>query len=290
MTATGGRARTLAAVVAVIVCSASPAGFTDELPDFMRKWEFGLNVEEDDGPDYFADLILPVYRHPSGERVVFAEPRVRYADGDYLFNLGAGVRQLVDRRRWLLGANLFYDYETDWSHYRLGAGLEALSSYAEARFNTYWGLSGERLVEEAAAFQITEDPVNGFDVELGMPVPYYSRVKLFYGLFLYDHRNSDDRTGWRLRTEYKPAPFLVIDGLMSNDTKSNVDWGMTVSLRIPLGPNAPDAVRSPLALDETAFPDSDVTERLWDLVERHHEIVVERIRKGGLDIEVARGT
>jgi hypothetical protein len=84
--------------------------------------------------------------------------------------------------------------------------------------------------------------------------------------------------------------LLVIDGLLSNDTKSNVDWGMTVALRIPLGPNAPERSRSPLALDETAFPDSDVTNRLWSLVERHHEIVVERASTGGLNVQVGRGT
>lgn len=290
MTASLRRALYVVGGVVTLMALLVPPAYSDELPDFMRSWEFGINVEEDDGPDYFADLLFPLYRHPSGERAVFVEPRVRYADGNYLFNLGGGYRQLVAERAWLLGTNLFYDYETDWLHYRIGMGLEALSAYAEARLNTYFGLSGERLVEDRGSVQITEDAVSGFDVEAGMPLPYYSRIKLFSGLFWYDHRNSDDRTGWQLRVEYKPAPFLVIDGLLSNDTKSNVDWGMTVALRIPLGANAPEQLRSPVLLDEQPFPASDVTDKLWSLVERHHEIVVERIQKGGLDIEVARGT
>ena len=49
---------------------------------------------------------------------------------------------------------------------------------------------------------------------------------------------------------------------------------------------------SPLKLDKVMFPDADVSDRLYTLVERHHEIVVERYREnlGAVTVEVARGT
>lgn len=257
----------------------------------MEHWEFGMNVEEDDGPDYFADLILPLSRAPDDERVLFVEPRLRYADGEYLFNQGVGVRQLVLNRAWLLGANMFYDYESQYSHYRLGWGLEALSSYAEARSNFYLAMSQQRLVQQEGSTPIIEEAVDGFDVELGAPIPYYSPLKVFGGFNWYNFEKFNNRYGWTLRTEYTPFPFVVIDWLLSNDTKGNVDWGATIAWRIPLGGNDPRTARSPLHLDERAFPESDASRHLFRLVERRHDIVVERRREvGGVSVEVARGT
>lgn len=257
----------------------------------MEGWEFGLNVDEDEGPSYFTDILLPLYRDVDRTRTLFVEPRVRYGDRSYVFNSGLGFRQLAFDRAWLLGANLFHDYETERSHYRLGWGLEALSAYAEARTNMYIGLSQRRLVEETAAGNTFEEAVNGWDFELGAPVPYYSRLKLFGGYNFYNFEEFKNRYGWTFRVEYKPFSCLVIDGLLSNDTKSNIDWGMTVALRIPLGRVSPQSWRSPLRLDEEMFPDSDAGEFLYNLVERHHEIVVERYRETGtIIVEVGRGT
>lgn len=269
---------------------AAPVG-AQSIPDWMEHWEFGMNVEEDDGPDYFSDLIIPLYRPPDDTRVLFLEPRAKLADGEWLFNLGAGLRELILNRSWLLGANMFYDYETQYSHYRLGWGLEALSSYAEARSNFYLALSQQRLVEESGSVLTIEEAVDGFDVEVGAPIPYYSRLKLFGGFNWYNFEKFNNRYGWTLRAEYTPVQTVVIDGLLSNDTKGNLDWGMTVALRIPLGGNDPRKARSPLRVDETAFPESDASQHFFRLVERHHEIVVERRREtGGMSVEIARGT
>lgn len=260
-----------------------------QVPDWMERWEFGVNVEEDDGLDFFIDPLIPLYRHPDDERLLFLEPRWQFADETHLFNLGGGVREVVLDGQWLLGANMFYDYETSHSHYRLGWGLEALSAFAELRSNVYLGLSQRRLVEENAGGNTFEEAVNGYDLEAGIPVPYYSRLKLFGGFHWYNFEKFKNLYGWRIRAEYTPVPFIVIDGLLSNDTKSNVDWGMTVAFRIPLGSNAKSPLRSPLMLDETPFPDSDARKQLFGLVERHHEIVVERYREtGSVTVEVSR--
>lgn len=268
--------------------------FAGSIPDWMEHWEFGMNVEEDDGPDYFADLILPLYRHADDQRVVFVEPRLCHTGGEFLINLGGGVRQAVLDQTWLLGANVFYDHDLQDSHYRVGWGFEALSTFAEVRSNVYLGVSRERLVEESAAGNMFEKAVDGVDVEAGIPVPYYSRLKVFGGFNWYNFEmlTFNNRYGWTLRAEYTPVPFVVIDGLLSNDTKSNVDWGMTVALRVPFGGNLQqEKVRSVLALDATMFPTGDARTHLFRLVERHHEIVVERRRETGtMTIQVARGT
>lgn len=260
-------------------------------PDYMKHWEFGMDINEHQGPKYFSDLIFPLHRNANGQGVAFFEPRLTYRDRTWLANLGAGYRQLVLDKTWLLGGNTFYDYSSAHSHYRVGWGLEALSSYAELRANSYLGISPERLVEQTGEGNTFERAVNGFDLEAGAPVPYYSRLKVFGGFNWYKYRYFKNRAGWTLRTEYKPFPFIVIDGLVSDSTKSNVDWGMTVALRIPFSRGSQEPLRSPLKPDSTIFPESDAGKFFFSLVERHHEIVLERRRQTGtMSIEVRRGT
>lgn len=261
------------------------------LPDYMEHWEFGIDVNEDQGPRYFIDPIVPLARHSKhSQDVLFLEPRLTYRDHEWLLNLGGGYRRLVLNRAWLLGGNMFYDFESEHSHSRLGWGLEALSAYAEARSNVYFATSGERTVEENGGGITYERAVNGFDMEFGAPVPYYSRLKLFGGFNWYDQPHFKNRYGWTLRVEYTPLPFIVIDGTVRDDTKTNTDWGLKVALRIPLGGNV-ERLRTPTHLDPTMFPESDASVHLWDLVERHHEIVVERrLQTGSISIQVSRGT
>ena len=130
---------------------ASDTVSADAIPEYVKRWEFSLNADEDEGPRYSADLIFPLYR-PADQRLVFVESRVNFADREYLFNLGVGYRQLLKDRAWLVGANMSYDLQTMHSHYRLGWRLEALSSYAELRGNYYLGLSQERLTEEVGGW------------------------------------------------------------------------------------------------------------------------------------------
>lgn len=292
------RHRRIMAVMALTVLSCHPLLLADSsssnatsIPDYMEHWEFGIDVNEDQGPRYFLDPIIPLSRQLTDAKdVVFLEPRVTYRDHEWLINFGGGYRRLVLNRAWLLGGNMFYDYASEHAHSRVGLGAEALSSFAELRSNVYIATSGERTVEENAGGITYERAVNGFDMEAGAPVPYYSRVKLFGGFNWYDQPHFKNRYGWTLRTEYKPVPFIVIDGTVGNDTKTNVDWGMKVVLRIPLGGNV-EQLRAPAQLDPTMFPESDASVHLFDLVERHHEIVVERrLQTGSISIQVSRGT
>ncbi len=263
-----------------------------DLPDFMRNWEFGFNLGDERTPRYFADLILPLFRPDAEDRALFFEPRVSHQAGETLFNTGIGYRQMVRDRSWLLGANLFHDYETQVSHYRVGTGLEAISAYAELRANGYFGLSRARSIQDDEASAIVEKAVDGYDVEIGAPIPFYSRLKLFGGYEWYDFKKTKNREGWSARAEYRPFPFIVLDVLLTDNTKRNAGWIVNVAFRPPWGVNRPPRMASPLKLDPVMFPDSDVSDRLFTLVERHHEIVVEKYGEsnGQLNVEIRRGT
>lgn len=175
-----------------------------QLPDYMQNWEFGAHAEEDTGFRYFADLIFPLYRPNEGGSALFFEPRVSHVGHGTLMNAGVGYRTLVRQNTWMLGANTFYDRETVQDHYRVGIGGEAISAFAEARINGYIGLSPTRRVQSDGATNNVERAVSGYDVELGAPIPYYSRLKLFGGYEWYNFRKFEDREGWKIRAEYTP--------------------------------------------------------------------------------------
>ena len=266
-----------------------------DMPDFMKHWEFGIDVEDEKAPHFFADIYLPLYESAKGSRTIFLEPRVVHFDGETLLNTGVGYRQLVNHNRWILGANLFYDYETEHAHDRIGPGVEALSAFAEFRANGYFGLSKARTVDPGITANVIEKVVDGFDLEVGAPVPYYSRLKVFGGYEWYDFKQFENREGWSTRAEYTPFRFIVIDVTLKDNNKRTTGWGVTVAFRPPFGENlsTPDRPHRPLfKLDDRIFPDSNVEDRMTRLVERHHDIVVERYQQlpGQVNIEIRRGT
>jgi len=160
------------------------------------------------------------------------------------------------------------------------------------RANGYLGLSPTRRVQSDGATNNVERAVHGYDVELGAPVPYYSRLKLFGGYEWYNFRKFKDREGWTIRAEYKPVPLVVLDLTYSDNTKRDPGFGVNIAFHPPIWNNAPERAAPPFRLDKTIFPDSDVSHRLFTLVERHHEIVVESYSQtsGAVSVEIRRGT
>ncbi len=262
------------------------------LPDYMKNWEFGIDIDEGRGPRSFADLFFPLWRPDAETRILFFEPRFNVEDGHGLFNLGLGYRQLIRDRSWMLGSNLFYDYETEHSHYRVGTGLEALTSYAQLRSNIYVAISPARITQSGTASNIIEEAVTGFDLEAGVPIPYYSKLKVFGGYEWYNFEKFENREGWSVRAEYEPIRAIVVDLILHDNNKRQTGWGVKVAFRLPFGENSPAVAPSPFQLDKVIFPDSDATEHLLRLVERHHEIVVESYTEsvGSISVEIRRGT
>lgn len=265
-------------------------GSYPDLPEFMKHWEYGIDIEDGRGPVYFADLILPIYRPDAEDRTFFFEPRVSHRNSETLMNFGLGYRQLVFDRSWLLGGNLFLDHETQVHHTRVGVGTEAVSAYAEFRANGYFGVSRARVTDRGPGQNTVEKAVDGYDLELGFPVPRYSRLKFFGKYEWYDFKQFDDRDGWQVRAEYRPIPFLVLDVRLRDTNKQDTAWGFRMALRPPFWENHPKHARSPFSLDQAIFPDSDVSGRLYIPVERRHEIVVERYgeNNGSVTVEITR--
>jgi hypothetical protein len=100
-------------------------------------------------------------------------------------NTGFGARNINDSKTIVTGYNLFYDYELDAKHNRVGAGFELLSSIFELRANAYQAMS------KALTYNgNTETALDGYDVKLTANLPYFYSSNLYGKL----SNSKDDST------------------------------------------------------------------------------------------------
>jgi adhesin/invasin len=130
-------------------------------------------------------------------------------------NFGIGKRKLVNNDTLLLGANLFYDYENDYSHSRSSLGIEAISSVGSFRLNQYFGLSGWK----SGFGGIQEKALDGQDIEVGAPLPYLPWTNFAYRSFEWQGSDGvDDQKGDEISLEAKlPLGLNIEVGTRSND-------------------------------------------------------------------------
>src|SRR5262249_50286013 len=139
-------------------------------------------------PKFYVETVLPIKQTDDKERTLFTHDRISSdGDGNVLLNGGLGYRRLLFDDNLLAGANTFFDYQSLHNHYRLGMGLELKTKTLEALANYYHALSPRRQIRSSFFNTFYEKAVDGFDLELGGPVPYLPWLKLFGGYTRFFH-------------------------------------------------------------------------------------------------------
>lgn len=87
-------------------------------------------------------------------------------------NIGLGVRYNFDE--WLLGGNIFYDYDFTRGHRRLGLGGEAWTDYLKFSGNYYHPLSDWKDSEDFDFYE--ERPARGWDIRAEAWLPSYPQL------------------------------------------------------------------------------------------------------------------
>ena len=123
-------------------------------------------------------------------------------------NIGLGARRLVMDKKLLLGANAFYDQEWHIQHRRASVGGELRTTVGELNFNYYVALTGWK--DGQGVFE--ERAMDGWDVEVGAPLPYMPRVKAYYSRFKWEAQSgSFDENGWRASLEGEVFPGVFVE-------------------------------------------------------------------------------
>jgi len=264
----------------------------EQTPEWLERISFGASGGDDRKPSVYFETIQPLRQDADKQNTFFIHPRYSYHDGDSAFNLGFGYRKLLKDNSVLLGGNTYFDFEDDDKHYRVGFGLEVFINLLEIRANSYIGLSPTRLVEESLTTSTYEQAVDGFDWEVGLPLPHMNWIKFFAGGNWYNYQKFNNKEGWSLRTEIKPFKFQTINFIVYDDNKGDTSYRIDARVTIPFGAGGEEEKICNIGISRKAYPEkADHSDKVLERVEREYEIEVEKWSEtGGIIVAIGRGT
>jgi len=200
--------------------------------------------------DYFAPI-----KQDKGSLTFINYKSVFGDKGDKEYNIGIGYRQLLSGEDAIYGGNFFYDARyspNNVYHHQLGFGLEALIEDFDFRTNFYFPVSDKELISETTkpvftstkvvnrTTQTYEEPLRGFDYEMGYLLPVISDVietRIYAGGYHYNSDLGDDVDGFRGRLEVSPSPMLTAQFELKYDDTIDTDYfaGGYINLPFEIG-------------------------------------------------------
>jgi hypothetical protein len=189
-----------------------------------------------------------------------------------VINIGLGHRYLTNDEKYLLGANMFYDYDTKYGHQRYSIGAELKSSTFEMTANSYKGLSGWK---DGKGTNL-DKALNGYDIEVGAQLPYMPGTKAYLKQFKWDLIDAAPLKG----TDYSiQFAHMFGSGLTLEVGKRNFEGTETdedfakMSYVLPFGAQQ-DTIKTSI-FSKNMFENESMKSRMLDKVRRNNAIVVQ---------------
>lgn len=137
-----------------------------------------------------------------------------------------------------------------------------------------------------------EEAADGFDWEVGAPLPHMNWIKLFAGGNRYTYHKSINKEGWSFRTEIKPFTFQTINLILYDDNKGETSYRIDARVTIPFGAGGDDKSLCNVSISKESYPEKvDHKDKVLKRVEREYEIAVEKWQDtGGVIVSIGRGT
>ncbi|EFD1055115.1 intimin-like inverse autotransporter SinH [Escherichia coli] len=228
------------------------------------------------------DYFVPLY--DSQKSVYFSQLSAQRKEERTIGNIGFGVRHNLDK--WLLGGNIFYDYDFTRGHRRLGLGTEAWTDYLKLSGNYYHPLSDWKDSKDFDFY--LERPARGWDVRAEAWLPSYPQLggkvvfEQYYGdeVALFGTGNLEkDPYAVTLGMNYQPVPLLTVGADYKAGTGDNSDLSVNATINYQFGVPLKDQLNS----DNVKVAHSLMGSR-HDFVERNNFIVLEYKEKDPLDV------
>ncbi|ENR4353437.1 inverse autotransporter beta domain-containing protein, partial [Salmonella enterica] len=231
------------------------------------------------------DLLMPLY--DQGDNLVFTQSSLHRTDSRTQANLGAGWRHFTPT--YMLGGNLFGDYDLSRDHARMGVGVEYWRDFLRLGANGYMRLTGWKDSPDLEDYQ--ERPANGWDIRAQAWMPSLPQLggkltyEQYYGnevaLFGVDNRQKNPRA-ITAGIDYTPVPLLTFSAEQRQGQagKSDTRFGVNMNYRLgepwqqQINPDAVAAMRS-------------LAGGRYDLVERNNNIVLEYRKKEVIRLHTA---
>ncbi|WP_436883530.1 inverse autotransporter beta domain-containing protein [Enterobacter asburiae] len=223
------------------------------------------------------DLLVPLWERQND--LFFTQGSIHRTDDRSQMNLGVGNRWF--QKDYMLGANMFFDYDISREHRRGGIGAEYWRDYLKLSTNGYLRLSGWKDSKDFNNYE--ERPANGWDLRSEGWLPAWPHLggkltyEQYYGnsvaLFGRDHRQHNPNAV-TLGLNYTPFPLLTfnVDERQGKGSESDtrmgisLNWQPGVPLAHQLDPDGVNALRT-------------LSGNRYDLVDRNNDIVLEYRKK-----------
>ncbi len=257
-------------------------------PDWLKRFEIEASKQGSQNPIFSILTVQPLYQSEGKVDTVFTQLRFagqsRFGEDRYTTNAGLGYRRLAFDNMALFGVNGFYDYEAPYDHARVGLGAEARTSVAELNTNLYRAVSGKAVVGPG----ITERPLNGGDVELGVQVPYLPWAKVFGKEFLYKSVDAPkDIVGQTYSAQITPLPYMRMEGGVTRDNTNATDAFLKLSFSLAFGADGNSAASKIVA--DRPYEMASMVDHTLDKVRRENTIAVERVATtNGISVVIGR--
>ena len=232
----------LAALVALLVTSSMTASAQADAPSLTHTRLTGGARLGDDVQEYYLDALVP-FRSCEHQAWFLDLRGMLLEDIEQELNAGLVGRRLVSERKGIVGANLFYDTrwtENDSVFDQVGAGVEWLSPWVDARANYYYPLGDAKALSDSAETDVTrsgstrttttslirtyEEALEGYDAEIGVWLPGFAK-RIPTGVFVgyYDFKSDvvDNMNGMKVRLESRLHRNVVLDAEWFEDEALN---------------------------------------------------------------------
>ena len=229
--------------------------------DSSLNWVFGETIEGE------VDVVLPLWN--GGRHVIFAQPGVVFwtgfeeeerIDG----NIGAVYRAEI-ANGVIGGGSVFYDYDFQYGHSRIGGGIDLQSGIFQGALNYYHPLSD---IEDGREGFI-EEALRGMDLRVALEREAM-RVSANLGYWRFEG-DEDVKGDWKPSYGFDagirivPGVFLE-GGWERHDETVSLDerWNAGLAFRFSLP-----------GFEGASYGDGGLSSNLWKLVEREKRILYE---------------
>lgn len=261
------------------------------IPEWLKRTSYAIELENDEKLKYYFETVQPLWESGDECKVLFNHSRISLKDDRPTYNFGLGLRELFNEKL-LLGGNIFYDYQDLHKHSRLGIGGEYITQGLEARLNTYWRIVNARIVSENDSEKTIEKVANGFDGEIGGPVPFFRILSVYGGGYWYHFDHFQNKYGWMARSELKPNNCTRLTLNLYNDTKrGGMSYSLEGAVNLKFTSFAWSDILADLGEMNKTYAKADLKEKMLDRVVRDFDITVVTTKENkttGLTIEAGR--
>ena len=249
---------------------------TNYLSDFFPTVEVNYSIADGDKPLTGILFVAPIFESEDLTNTFFNQSSIFHQDGDTTVNLGLGFRRLAFNQLALLGANMFYDHELDTDHKRTSFGGEFRTSIAELNANYYWALSDLKTINAT----LFEQALDGWDLELGVPLPFINWAKVYAKTFRWHGESNDDFDGNEYSLRLNP-PFSAnwtVEAIVSDREEGDDVKTLTVTYNFLTGVR--DQSKSQNLIQDTAYQLHSMAAHRFDKVRRENRIIKEETTAG----------